>query len=462
MNENRNIDSLRHYKSNKVTTSYKRSYGRVGIKKIRIGRKVGFFVPIVFIIISISLVYLSIFQTKIYQIAFLIEKMKNQSILIGFQNSAELRPTGGFWGSFAILDIRSDILDSTIYFDTNPYKQDNELLKESDTELPDPMKQLWKGRPQSFVNANWPASFPESAKTLQWYFGQGWGDKSVSGVIALSSLSLIDLLEITGPVSLSDGTEVNNNNFTQIMSEKIDSEYWLDEKNKSINEPKTIIKELFPKIIDKTKNLPRIKIYKFLTDQMSRGRILAYFNNKKLNLTVKKLKISGDLLPYKADYLSVNNANISGNKSSLNIIQHVNYQVENLDGKFLSALSLTRSHIDRWPHSQNTNYTRVFTPLGSQLKSAKLGSDDITNSLSIQQESGRTVFGFWFNTDCGQQKTAFIEYYLPQEIPNGKYSLTYQKQNGTLADWLNINVSDKILFAGEFDKTSQVFLYREN
>jgi len=254
MNENKNIDSLRHFKPNKITTSYKRSYGRIGIKKIRPGRKGGLLIPLIFIIIAIFLTYLSVSQSKIYQIALLAEKTKNQSILIGFQNSAELRPTGGFWGSFAVLDARSNIFDSTIYFDTNPYKQDNKLLKESAVKLPGPMKQYWKDRPQSFVNANWPASFPESAKTLQWYFGQGWGDKSVSAVVALSSLSLIDLLKIIGPVNLTDGTEVNSTNFTQIMSEKIDSEYWLDEKNKSINEPKTIIKELFPKIIDKTKN----------------------------------------------------------------------------------------------------------------------------------------------------------------------------------------------------------------
>ena len=457
MNENKRIDSLRHRKLSKVNPSYKRSYNRIVIKKSGISKRAKRLIPLFLIAISIFLVCQTVLQSKTYQALILMKELGNQSILVGFQNSAELRPTGGFWGSFAVLDTESSIFDATIYFDTNPYKQDNQLLKESETELPAPMREQWKDRPQSFVNANWPASFPESAKTLQWYFGQGWGDKTVDGVIALSSLSIIDLLNLTGPIDLSDNTVVTGDNFTQIMSEKIDRDYWLSEENKSINEPKSIIKELFPKLIDKTKKLPKIALYRYLIQQMEQGRISAYFNNPNLNKLVEKLGIDGKLYSYDSDYLSINNANISGDKTSLNVTQHINYEVQTKNAETLSALTITRSHKDLWPHKSNTNYTRIFTPLGSSLVKAQLGDTDITQSVLVQQESGRTVFGFWFNTDSGQQKSALIQYILPAKIANQDYLLTYQKQNGTMADWLNITVSDKILFAGKFDKIKRVF-----
>ncbi len=450
----KNFDSIKFSKSKKIPTIYRNSSGKV---KIISSRSSNLLKVIVYVLISILLVTLTVTNTLTYQIYSLLKDIKHQSILIGFQNSAELRPTGGFWGSFAILDARSNVIDSTISFDTNPYKIDNALLKSSTTELPSPMKQIWSDRPQTFINANWSVNFPDSAKTLQWYFGQGWGDKKIDGVVAVSSMSIIDLLNIIGEISLEDGTKLNSENFTQIMSEKIDSEYWKNKDNITINEPKTLIKELFPLILKKTQLLPKITLYKFLVKQMSQGRILAYFNDNNLQNLSEKINIAGSMKPYSCDYLMINNANISGHKTSLNIKQLISYDVDVTNNQYISNLSITRNHLNLWPYRTNTNYTRVFVPLGSKLISAKIGTDDITNDVLTEQDQGRTSFGFWFNTDSGQQKNASIIYHMPCINETGKYNIIFQKQPGTNADWLKFKINDKIFFDGEFDQISAKF-----
>lgn len=455
-----NVDSIKRLKVNRLTATYKRSFNRIKVQLPPKNKSYNKIISLSLIALSLIILWYCFSQTYIYNLLALANKAKNQSILVGFQNSAELRPTGGFWGSFAVWDIKDNILNSTLSFDTNPYKQDNELLKESKVELPKPMSEMWSGRPQSFINANWSASFPQSAQTLQWYFGQGWGDKKVSAVVAISSLSLIDLLDLIGEIELpEENTVINSNNFTQVMSEKIDSEYWESEENKIINEPKTLIKELFPVIAQKTKSLPKITLYKFLIKQMKQGRILVYFNDDNLQKISQKLQVSGEIKPYKTDYLMINNANIGGLKTSLNVDQNIEYKIARDNQGLKSTLRITRIHEDLWPHHPNMNYTRIFVPVGSTLENIKLGTEEITDSVTVEQEHGRTVFGFWFNTDNGQQKTALIQYRIPSEN-RYEYHLSYQKQPGTKADWLKVVAYDNILFAGELDQTFRDFASR--
>lgn len=409
--------------------------------------------PLVFILAMLLIfvtLCLCVSETYPYRILSLVYQMKNETYLIGFQNSAELRPTGGFWGSFALLRVDNNISKSSLLFETNPYKNDNPLLKTTDVELPGPMRQIFKNRPQSFVNANWPFDFEQSAKTLQWYFGQGW-QMQANGVIAVSSLSMIDLLRLTGPIEIN-GEMLNSDNFTRFMSEKIDTEYWLKEENIKTNEPKTIIKELFPKILDKLKNVSKVKLISFAIQQGQKGRILMYFNDEKKQDLAQKLNLSGKVIESPLDYLSVNNANLNGGKSSLNVSQSIKYAV---DENNIVNLELTRSCKNpSWPDILNQNYTRVIAPLGSTFQSASFDGRDISSEVETNEESGKTTFGFWFSVGPGEVKTTKIQYHLPFGEKITPYNLTAQKQPGTLPDNLEVTFKGKQIYSGIFDKTS--------
>jgi hypothetical protein len=207
---------------------------------------------------------------------------------------------------------------------------------------------------------------------------------------------------------------------------------------------------MFPTVLKKAKSLPITALYKYAKDQISEGRILVYFNDQKLNEVAKKLGISGSLIPYSVDYLSINNANLNGGKSSLNVYQNINLDVTKTDSQIISNLDLTRSYKSgSWPVTVNRNYTRVVVPLGSTLLSAKLQDDDITGSVDVTEESGRTVFGFWFNVGSGEVKKASIRYCSAYKIDNfSQYNLILQKQPGTNSDDVNVTVFGKRLFSG--------------
>jgi hypothetical protein len=183
---------------------------------------------------------------------------------------------------------------------------------------------------------------------------------------------------------------------------------------------------------------------------MKYGRVLAYFNDAARQDQIQKLGISGKSSPYKVDYLSVNNANLNGGKTSLNITQSIDYHVFVQDGKAVAQAKITRFQKPLWPDILNRNYTRVIVPLGSRLISAVQNDNDILPQVEINDEFGKTSFGFWFSVSPDENKTTTLTYELPFDkklLQN--YNLVLQKQPGTNPDHLEITVNQDTIFYGE-------------
>jgi hypothetical protein len=437
-------------RTKKIRASYSGRRYRVKLSGLKTNYRPLVLTGIILIILLITV------NSTVFKIVKLSLLTRNSQILVGFQNSAELRPTGGFWGSFAILKIGRHYTDSILRFDTNPYKKDNLIFQKSTIALPKPMAETWPGKNQSFVNANYQASYPEAAKSLQWFLSEGWNEQT-DGVIAISSLAIIDLLKLTGEVEV-DQTKINADNFTEILSQKIDRDYWLDDENKKINEPKTILKDLAPILLSKAKRTNKIQLFKLLVKDLNNGYILAYFNDSKMQKLAKELNISGEIYPQSMDYLFVNNANLNGGKSSLNVEQSIRYSLQNRFDKLISSVSVNRKCKSGWPDILNRNYTRIFVPLGSRLISAYLEDEDITNSINVEQDGSKTSFGAWFSVAPGEDKTLQIFYELPFEKKSlTHYNLICQKQPGTIPDNLTIEIEGSSIYQGKLDKSIQSF-----
>jgi len=453
------LDDFKAIRKKDLRADYSRSTSKIRIDKSgltktrkRKNRRLAL-VVVLSIVISQAILFS---QTKYFDFTQLALRARSKTFLVGFQNSGELRPTGGFWGSFGILKTSENLKHNELLFETNPYKKDNILINESKVDLPKPMAETWQDRPQTFVNANWSFSFPDAAKTLEWYFAQGWNQK-VDGVFAVSSLAVIDLLKLTGEIELPDGQKINSENFTETMSKKIDEEYWLDPKNKEINEPKTLLKDLAPILLSKASKKSKLKLISYALSQLKKGHILFFFNDERSQKIAKTRNITGEMVECKSDCLSIINANLNGGKTSLNIEQSVACDVSESENQISSNLEISRIHkADKWPQILNRNWTRVIVPLGSQLESAYLDGQNIKDQIDITNEGGRTSFGFWFSTEPGEEKVVNITYKPPI---NGRknYSLIYQKQPGTITEQLSVTRFGREIFEGSFNQLYRRF-----
>ena len=378
--------------------------------------------------------------------------------LVVFQNNAEMRPTGGFIGTFAVVSF-ADYKIQKIDFNTNIYKLDNAFTTKTQVLPPDPLSEITQNK-WALRDSNFDINFPEASADIQWFFEQESSQK-VDGVIAVNASIISDLLRLTGPVYVEKyDTTITADNFFQEMAQKIEKEYFNSAENQAENEPKTILKDLMPILADKAFNLPKYKLVKLASDSMNQKQILLQSNNDSIQQSILANNWGGEIQSTDGDYLGVNNANITdlskikngGAKTSLKIKESIDYRVEEVGGALQSNLTLTRSHTGSyaWPDGANMNWTRVLVPEGSTLLTAQLNGQDVSDTVEIGYEAGKKTFGFWMNTNPQSSSVLNLTYKLP--INSSNYSLLVQSQPGNLGDNLIVNYKNRTIFNGFFNQ----------
>lgn len=422
----------------------------------------------VVVLIFIGLVSASFFGTigalELKDRTDILKLFQNGRYLVMLQNNAEMRPTGGFLGSFAVVNF-SDYRITDFDFNTNIYKIDNAYAATHAITPPAPLATINQGK-WTLHDSNFAVDFPEAAQTIQWFYEQETG-QALTGVIALNASSVQNLLRLTGPIEMPDyNTTISAENFFEELATKIEKEYFYNATNKIENEPKTILKDLVPRLIEKTKALPKLELVKLLLTELNHKQILLQSNNEAIEKSILSMNWGGKVAETASDYLYINNANITetdqdknwGAKTSLKIEESIDYEIKPSGEGLVSNLTLTRSHTGSylWPDGVNINWTRVLVPEGSVLQSAELNGQDITNTIEISAEAGKTTFGLWLNTAPQTSNVLEIEYRLPDRITSSNYQLTVQKQPGNLGDDSRVVLDNDVLFHGPLDSDKTI------
>lgn len=382
---------------------------------------------------------------------------KNVTYLLLFQNYRELRATGGFIGTYGLLDIDKGSINrlkiETVY---NP---DGQL--QAKIAAPGPLQyKLTKG--WFMRDSNWFFDFPVSARKAAELLKSSVGEE-VDGVIAFTPEIFIKILNIIGPVEMPEyGVVLTDDNFVDIVQYQTSEAY-----DKVANTPKKFLADFAPKALEKLSQLDSNSIIKFwdvlLTSLDRRDIQIAAFND--LSERISDFGWDGSVREAPVDYLAVVNSNVGAGKTDQNIQQEINVQTTiTEEGKVVNRLVITRTHIPgtETKHPVNLSFVRVFVPEGSRLLSSS-GFDEIgyipsslqgyetdpdlaaidQNTLIgaqsktlIYNESGKTVFANWASLAPGETHTAELEYELPFSYNSTSskafaHSLLVQRQAGS-------------------------------
>jgi len=393
-----------------------------------------------------------------------------QKYLLLFQNSSEMRATGGFVGSYGILDMEDGKIKNL--FIDGIFNPDGQLQEKIIPPIPiQKISAAW-----SMHDANWFADFPTSAKKISLFY-EKTGGQTVDGVIAITPKVLEKMLGITGPIEMPKyNITINKDNFLTETQLQVEELY-----DKEENKPKQILADLTPKIMDQlfnTENLnPEEKARRYLDiiniieESFQEKHLLFYHRDSEINEVIIKRGLGGQILDSSSDYLSVIHSNINGYKTDAVIDEKIIHSSEVLsDGSIIDTVKIIRKHTGGesgydWYNRVNCDYLRVFAPLGSVLLEArghtwqnyeppidysdfKIDPDvqkiedtlkiDPDNGTHIFEESGKTVFGNWVYVSPGETVEVFYKYKLPFKInfnnftkPADKYSVLVQKQSGS-------------------------------
>ncbi len=420
------------------------------------------------------------------------EKEKKRYLVV-FQNSNEIRPTGGFMGSFALVDLYKGEIRNIEIPGGGPYDLKGGLKER--VRAPEPMY-LVNSRWQ-FQDSNWFPDFPESAKKMIWFYEKS-GGPSVDGVVVLNVNTFVELLKITGPIRMDkyDKT-ITAYNFILETQKAVELEY-----DKEDNKPKQFIADLTPIMLDrlfKAKSDSFMNILSVFLEAARKKDIQFYFNDEQLENSMKEFNWAGEVRDVEGDYLAVINTNIAGGKTDGVISQTVRHFSEiQDDGSVIDTVVVTRTHNgkagDLFSGVRNVDYMRIYVPKGSELleaggfdkpapeffKKEEKGLEDdfdlqrLERNIRYDQSTGtrisdefdKTAFGNWTQVYPGKSATVAFKYKLPfkvmpaekeessgikrflagifgaeEEKPLFSYDLTVQKQSGSLGDDFVSNIS---------------------
>jgi hypothetical protein len=138
----------------------------------------------------------------------------SENWVVMFQNSTELRPTGGFTGSYALVELSSGTIHEIQVEDI--YDADGQVTRFR--EAPPGVAEYTSGdNGLRLPDANWWPDFPTSARAQLDFLAQA-GKRNLGGLVALNVSLLEDILRITGPIALPDyQTELNADNATTLL-----------------------------------------------------------------------------------------------------------------------------------------------------------------------------------------------------------------------------------------------------
>jgi len=401
---------------------------------------------------------------------------RDKRYLLVFQNNAEMRGSGGFLGSYALVDFREGKIRNLEVPGGGSYDTEAGLTEKIAAPAPlQLVNPLWH-----FWDANWWPDWPTTAKNLMWFYEKSDGP-SVDGVISFTPSVIEKLLTVTGPIDMTRdyGLVITSDNFWQQVELTAERDNLVSSHPEAIshlpvgekNKPKKIIGDLMAKILEvlpqKLDKTNLIKLLSISEDSLTSKQIMFYFKDASLEKAIIERNWGGVMATSAADYLMVVNTNIAGAKTDRVIKEAITHQaVVSDDGSIIDTVTITRTHTalknEPLVGVRNVDWVRVYVPSGSQLLYASgfvtpdlkyfekpdsswtknefisqtedLATFEPNSGTKIYQENGKTVYANWLMLDPGTSATITLQYKLPFNIWQTETKSDFYRR---LNKWLN-------------------------
>lgn len=409
--------------------------------------------------------------------------------LVVFQNNHELRATGGFPGSLAVIDVQKGKIVNVDVPGGGPYDLKGQLGIYA---IPPSPLLLTNGRFE-FQDTNWWPHFPASAEKMSQFYENARG-ASVDGVIAVNATVLEKVLGVLGPVTNEENNvTLSSDNALQVLQQKVEKDY-----DKEENTPKAIIGDVFQDLMKQLSSLDAAKSLQLLTavqSSLDEKAIQVYMKDKKVEKDLREFGWTGEILTTtisSQDYLMVVQTNLQGQKSDAKMKQTIEHQVlVDEQGQLTDTVIIRRKHSgqsgEEFYGAANISYVRVYVPEGSTLIDAggftyppeeafhvseKWYTEDsevknLEKEVGIHSKTGtrifegfqKTIFGNWMITLPGETSESYFVYKLPfslaasqsfqkdsnwkekvfgiEEKETSTYKLVVQAQSGVLSDFVS-------------------------
>lgn len=375
---------------------------------------------------------------------------EKRTYLVLFQNNMELRPTGGFIGSFALITFEGGRMTDINVQDV--YSADGQL--KGHVEPPNPIKRYLGEGGWYLRDANWDPDFPNSANKIEWFLEKEINQK-VDGVFAIDLEIIKELIKVTGPINLNDYNKtIDHKNIYEVTQFEVEDNFFPGSRNKS-NYLTALSRELINTLV-RNENINNLKIAKVFISGLEERHVQLFFHDTKVQKEISNLNFDGGVVSKSClgncfyNFASYVDANVGVNKANYFIERSSLLNIFLSDNKITNVLRITiknNANPVLGDKVRYKSYLRAMSLPGSKFEDIKLleyGQENIIvpeiETLPNYKEAGLLII-----VGPGEEKT--IEFIWSNEIANGidlysegKFGTYFRKQAGTINDKLSINL----------------------
>ncbi len=392
--------------------------------------------------------------------------------LVLFQNNMELRPGGGFIGSFGMTSVMNGEFSKLEIFDV--YDADGKLKTHVDP--PFGLRRYMGSSHWTLRDSNFSIDFVTNAEEARKFLKMELG-QDVDGVIAIDTSFLKGLLSVLGPIELRDyGERVTPDNFYLMTQTHVEKDFFPGSTQKKdflrslmtammhkLFEERAFSWNAMASMIETAVREKHLLVSSFDTAHQNA------FSLNGLSSTLLDNRNSEKKNSYR-DYLGVVDANVGGNKANYYVNRVMSHTVRfDTQGTLQGAVAVTYQNKsgERSPFGgEYKNYMRFILPEGAELQSVFIDGEEqallpaITNAsffaspdftppsgLEVEETVGfgKSIFGFYITVPMNSKKKITVSYRIPNAMNPGDaaflYKLYLYKQPGTISNPYSLSVA---------------------
>ncbi|MBI2195588.1 MAG: DUF4012 domain-containing protein [Candidatus Levybacteria bacterium] len=383
-----------------------------------------------------------------------------RNYLVLFQNNMELRPTGGFIGSYGILSLDKGKISSFTISDV--YDADGQL--KGHVEPPFPIRRYLPSEHWYLRDSNFALDFPKAASAAA-FFLKTETKQDIDGVMAIDVFFVQKLLVAMGDVRVPEYNEtVTAENFFKLAVAHSQKDFFPGSTQK-----KDFLGALFRAMqqrFETKKDISYVALVKAIEESIASKDILLVSFSPTAQGVFTINNWSGSLWDQRQerkdvvnDFVGINEANLGVNKVNYFVTRKVSKNtIVNDEGEISSEVNISFENKSdgSWPGGNYKNYLRIILPQGTVLSSVSIdGKEQETveavisplvyestgfkppKSLEVErtEQDAKTVFGVLFNIPKGSKRTITFAYTIPSKLDllASTYNLKIVKQPGVLS-----------------------------
>lgn len=353
----------------------------------------------------------------------LLGKEGRKTYLVLFQNNMEIRPTGGFIGSFGLVTFEAGRMADFSVSDV--YSADGQL--KGHIEPPKPIKDYLGEANWYLRDSNWDPDFPASARRAEWFLDKEI-DRQVEGVVAIDLSPVKEILKYTGPVYLPDyNIDITSENIYEKTQSEVQENFFPGTHKKA-----SFLTALSRNLVTNFVNLDssqKISILRTFIDALEKRHIQVFLHDEAVQGAVSSLGWSGEVAVRNcgencySDMVGLIEANVGINKANYFITRDQKLAVDVEGDKITRELTINfknSANPGLGLPAQYKSYVRVLVPQDSEVE----------GDFEISEGKGIKEIGFFIEVTAGQESQAKVTW-SSKAGNKENYGLYVRKQAGT-------------------------------